>query len=142
MKYISTRGGEAQGVSSAYAIKTGLASDKGLFMPESIPALTLGEVADISIYDTNRKLLLSELTKYGFEVVKPDGAFYLFMKSPSGDGEEMSERAKKHDLLIVPSESFGTAGFVRISYCVKTEQIERALPAFKALAEEYFGDKK
>jgi aspartate aminotransferase len=104
--------------------------------------LTLGTVADISVYDANRRLLLSELTKYGFEVVTPDGAFYLFMKSPSGDGGEMSERAKKHDLLIVPSESFGTAGYVRISYCVTTKQIKRALPAFKALAEEYFGDGK
>ncbi len=97
----------------------------------------LGDTADISVYDTNRRLLLSELTSYGFTVVKPDGAFYLFMKSPSESAKEFCEAAKKYELLLVPSDSFGCPGYVRISYCVTTEQVERALPAFKRLAEDY-----
>lgn len=91
--------------------------------------------SDISIYDKNRQLLLSELTSYGFEVVKPQGAFYLFIKSPLENAKEFSEVAKSYELLIVPSDSFGCPGYARISYCVKTEQITRALPAFRALAE-------
>ena len=75
--------------------------------------------------------------EYGYEAVHPDGAFYLFLKSPEADANAFCERAKKYELLMVPSDSFGVEGYVRISYCVTTEQIERALPAFKALAEEY-----
>ena len=97
----------------------------------------LGQTADISIYDTNRKLLLEKLTEYGFTAVKPDGAFYLFLKAPDGNANQFCERAKKHEIIFVPSDSFGCTGYVRISYCVTTEQIERSLPAFKALAKEY-----
>lgn len=97
----------------------------------------LGKASDIGIYDRNRRLLVERLTEYGYELIKPEGAFYLFIKSPSGDGQEMSERAKKYELLIVPSDDFGTRGYVRLSYCVTTEQIERALPALKALIESY-----
>ncbi len=97
----------------------------------------LGRTSDISVYDTNRRLLLSELTKYGYTVVKPDGAFYLFVKALEPDANAFCERAKKFELLLVPSNDFGCAGFVRIAYCVKTEQIEKALPAFRALAESY-----
>ena len=70
-------------------------------------------------------------------MVRPEGAFYMFIKSPSGDATEFAERAKKHEILIVPSDDFGCKGYARLSYCVKTEQIERALPAFKALIETY-----
>ena len=91
--------------------------------------------SDIATYDTNRQLLLSKLTEYGYEVLKPQGAFYLFIKSPMEDARRFSEEAKKFELLIVPSDSFGCKGYARISYCVSTEQITRALPAFKALAE-------
>ena len=97
----------------------------------------LGKTSDITIYDTNRQLLLKELTSYGYTVVKPDGAFYLFVKALEPDANAFCEAAKKFDLLLVPSDSFGCHGFVRIAYCVKTEQIEKALPAFKALAESY-----
>ena len=97
----------------------------------------IGQTADVSIYDTNRKLLVNELTKYGFTCVNPDGAFYLFMKAPTGDANEFCERAKNYEIIFVPSDDFGCKGYVRISYCVKTEQIERALPAFKKLAESY-----
>ena len=97
----------------------------------------LGTTSDVEIYDKNRRLLLEKLTEYGYEMVRPDGAFYLFLKAPSGDSGEFCERAKKHEILIVPSDDFGCPGYARISYCVKTEQIERALPAFKALIDSY-----
>lgn len=97
----------------------------------------LGETSDIAIYNRNRVLLLEELTKYGFTLVKPDGAFYLFMKTPTKSAKEFCQVAKKFELLLVPSDSFGCGGYVRISYCVTTEQIKRALPAFRKLAEHY-----
>jgi len=97
----------------------------------------LGKTADIEVYDRNRRLIYDTLTKYGFKAVKPDGAFYLFVRTPEPDAYAFCERAKKHELLLVPSDDFGVPGFVRISYCVSTEQIERSLPAFKALAIEY-----
>lgn len=106
-------------------------------MLQRLVAECLGKTSDISVYDKNRRLLLSALTEYGYEVIKPQGAFYLFVKSPSGDGVEFSERAKGMDILIVPSDDFGIPGYVRLSYCVKTETIERALPIFKKLIESY-----
>lgn len=107
---------------------------------QKIVAGCLGKTADISIYDRNRRLLLSALTEYGYEVIKPQGAFYLFIKSPSGDGVEFSERAKAMDVLIVPSNDFGKDGYARLSYCVETEMIERALPRFKKIIEGYKND--
>ena len=97
----------------------------------------LGNTSDISVYDRNRRLLLERLSEFGFDMIKPQGAFYLFIKSPSGDANEFCERAKKHEILIVPSDDFGCKGYARLAYCVKTEQIERALPAFEALAKSY-----
>ncbi len=97
----------------------------------------LGMTADISVYDKNRRLLVDSLTEYGYELIRPDGAFYLFIKSPSGDGAEFSERAKSEEILIVPGADFGSKEYARLSYCVKTEQIEAALPAFKRLIESY-----
>ena len=70
-------------------------------------------------------------------MIRPDGAFYLFIKSPSGDSVEFCERAKKYEILIVPSDDFGIPGYARLAYCVTTEQIEKALPAFEALANSY-----
>ncbi len=101
-----------------------------------IPTL-LGKMADISIYDKNRKLLLTALTEYGYEVVRPDGAFYLFVKALEEDSIKFSENAKRFNLLLVPSDDFGCKGYVRIAYCVDTERIIRALPAFKALKKLY-----
>jgi aspartate aminotransferase len=97
----------------------------------------LGLTSDISVYDRNRNLLLSALTEYGYETVKPDGAFYLFIRALEEDANAFCEAAKKFELLLVPSDDFGCRGYVRLAYCVKTEQIERALPAFKKLAESY-----
>ena len=97
----------------------------------------LGKTSDISVYDRNRKLLLERLSEYGFEMIRPDGAFYLFIKSPSADANEFCERAKKQEILIVPSDDFGCPGYARLAYCVTTEQIEKALPAFERLAKSY-----
>lgn len=97
----------------------------------------LGRCADIEIYDRNRRILLEKLTEYGYTVIKPDGAFYLFVKALCEDANAFSKRARDFELLLVPSDDFGCGGFVRISYCVTTEQVERSLPAFKALAEAY-----
>ena len=96
-----------------------------------------GMVADVSIYKKNRDILYNALTEYGYYCVHPDGAFYLFVKALEEDAVKFYERAKKYDLLLVPADSFGAPGYVRVSYCVKTDTIERALPAFKALAEDY-----
>ncbi len=100
-------------------------------------AQCLNDTADVSIYEKNRNLLYNALTDIGYTVIKPDGAFYMFVKSLEEDANAFYERAKKFDLLIVPSDSFGVPGFVRISYCVDTSLIERSLPAFKALYEDY-----
>ena len=97
----------------------------------------LGMTADISVYDKNRNLLYNTLTEYGYEAARPDGAFYLFVKSPEKDAAAFYEKAKKYEILIVPSDDFGFEGYVRISYCVSTQMIEKSLPSFKKLIEEY-----
>ena len=97
-----------------------------------------GMTSDVEIYRENRDILYSALTEMGFTCAYPSGAFYLFVKAPSGDANEFSEAAKKLDILLVPSDSFGCEGYVRIAYCVSTELIRRSLPAFKALAAKYF----
>ena len=82
-------------------------------------------------------MLVNALTSYGFDLASPDGAFYLFVKSPEKDAAAFCERAKKHELLLVPSDSFGSEGYVRIAYCVDPDMVERSLPAFFDLAKEY-----
>lgn len=101
-----------------------------------VPAC-LGKTSDISIYQRNRDLLMKAFNEDGFSVAKPDGAFYLFLRSPEPDAAAFCEKAKQFELLLVPSDSFGFPGYVRISYCVATEMIERSLPAFRALAQSY-----
>ncbi len=96
-----------------------------------------GSCSDISVYKNNRDKLYKALTCYGFEVVKPDGAFYMFVKSPEPDANAFCERAKKYEILIVAGDDFGCKGYARISYCVAPETIDRSLPAFKKLAESY-----
>lgn len=89
-------------------------------------------------YDSNRKLLYQILTECGFECVKPQGAFYLFVKSPIEDEKEFCNTAKKYNLLFVPCSSFACPGYVRIAYCVSHSMIEKSEEAFKKLAKEYF----
>ena len=98
----------------------------------------LNEQTDVAVYDKNRKFLYQSLTDMGFECVRPEGAFYLFVKSPVTNEKEFVAEAKKHHLLLVPAASFGCPGYVRIAYCVSYDMIERSMPAFKALAETYF----
>lgn len=93
--------------------------------------------SDVSVYKKNRDRLYAALKDYGYEVIKPEGAFYMFVKSMESDAKAFCERAKKYELLIVAGDDFGCKGYVRISYCVAPEMIERALPAFKKLAESY-----
>ena len=96
---------------------------------------------DLEIYRENRDLLYNSLTEYGYECVKPDGAFYLFVKTPGADAYDFYENAKRHELLVVPCDDFGVTGYVRIAYCVDKERVTRALPAFKRLMEEYRQEK-
>ena len=97
----------------------------------------LGATSDISVYKGNRDRLYGALTDMGYTCVYPDGAFYLFMKTPEPDAEAFCRRAMKENLLVVPGDSFGTPGYVRLAYCVSPGVIERALPTFRVLAEEY-----
>ena len=104
---------------------------------QHVIAACAGQVSDLGVYRENRELLYGSLTEYGYECVYPDGAFYLFVKALEEDANAFCERAKKYELLLVPGDDFGAPGYVRIAYCVTTDQIRRSLPAFRALAEEY-----
>lgn len=97
----------------------------------------IDEKVNVEAYDRNRNLLYNGLTGFGFECIRPEGAFYLFVKSPEADDRAFSDVCKKHRLLVVPGTSLACPGYVRISYCVSYEQIERSLPAFEAVAGEY-----
>ncbi len=103
---------------------------------QRVCAKCLGQSSDVGAYKENRDLLYRTLTEAGFECVLPEGAFYLFMKSPIPDAVKFCELAKKHELLLVPSDTFGIEGYVRISYCVEKDIIVRSLPAFRKLAGE------
>lgn len=92
---------------------------------------------DVSAYKRNRDLLYGGLTALGYECVRPQGAFYLFVKSPEPDAKAFSERAKKYDVLVVPGDSFGCEGYVRVSYCVSEKTIQDALPVFAEIMKEY-----
>ena len=92
---------------------------------------------DVEIYNRNRELLYNNLVSYGYECVKPQGAFYLFVKTLEENDKAFAEAAKQHNLLIIPGSAFGCPGYCRIAYCVDYSMIERALPKFKKLAEEY-----
>ena len=104
---------------------------------QQVIANCLNAKVNIETYKKNRDLLYDNLTEYGFECVKPDGAFYLFVKSPEADAYCFYERAKAHELLVVPCDDFGVSGYVRIAYCTDYDRVKNALPAFKALAKEY-----
>ena len=92
---------------------------------------------DVAAYDRNRNLLYNSLKGYGFDCIKPEGAFYLFVKSPVENEKEFCETAKQYNVLVVPGSSFACPGYVRIAYCVSYDKIERSLPAFKKIAEHY-----
>ncbi|MDR2600516.1 MAG: pyridoxal phosphate-dependent aminotransferase [Oscillospiraceae bacterium] len=102
---------------------------------QRVVAICLDEQTDIAAYDINRMLLYGALKSYGFDVVYPQGAFYLWVKTPKDD-KDFVAAAKKHNILIVPGSAFGCPGYARIAYCVSKTQIERSLSAFRKLAEE------
>ena len=104
---------------------------------QQVIARCIDAKVDINIYRENRDLLYDNLTAYGYDCVKPDGAFYLFVKALEPDAYAFYEKAKKHEILVVPCDDFGVEGYVRIAYCVDKARVLGALPAFKALAEEY-----
>lgn len=106
-------------------------------LQQRVVARCLDEKVEVDVYNKNRELLYNKLTEYGYECVKPQGAFYLFVKILGDDEMKFVEAAKKHNILIVPGSTFGCAGYVRIAYCVDYDMILRALPGFKAVADEF-----
>lgn len=102
-------------------------------------ARCLNAKVDVDYYARNGKDLYDGLTNAGFRCVVPQGAFYLWVKSPVADEKQFVEAGKKHHILMVPGSSFAGPGYVRLSFCVSHEMIERSMPAFRALASEYFG---
>ena len=133
----------AEDADALYAAFAGAGRDLGFVCApalfQRVVAKCLGLTSDRGVYERNRALLYGALSDMGYTAASPDGAFYLFVKSLEPDAKAFCERAKKYELLLVPSDSFGVKGYVRISYCVPTERIERALPAFEKLAKEYLG---
>lgn len=104
---------------------------------QQVIARCINAKVNVEAYKENRDILYKSLTEYGYECVKPDGAFYLFVKALEDDAYKFYERAKAHEILVVPCDDFGVKGYVRIAYCTDKSRVEGALPAFKALAEEY-----
>lgn len=105
---------------------------------QRVIARCLDAKADVAYYDRNRETLYEGLKKAGFSCIRPDGAFYLFVKSPVEDEKKFCEAAKKYHLLLVPGSSFCCPGYVRLAYCVSYETIVNALPKFEELAKEFF----
>lgn len=131
------------GASDVFAAVCGAGRSLGFVCAPSLLQLTVGACdgtsPDLTAYDANRTLLYDALSAIGYEAVRPDGAFYLFVKALEEDAYAFCERAKKFELLLVPSDDFGVKGYVRIAYCVSNDQIRRSIPAFRALYEEYKG---
>ncbi|HAL02803.1 MAG TPA: pyridoxal phosphate-dependent aminotransferase [Lachnospiraceae bacterium] len=101
-------------------------------------AKCMGLTSDLSVYERNMNILYKELTSLGFEVVKPGGTFYIFPKALEDDAIAFSEKAKKHDLILVPSNSFGVDGYFRMAYCIDTEKVERSLEALRRFVKEEY----
>lgn len=108
-------------------------------LQQKLVAKCIHEKTDLSFYDRNRETLYNGLKECGFACIKPEGAFYLFVKSPIADEKEFCAEAKKYHLLLVPGSSFACPGYVRLAYCVAYETIVNSLPKFKELAGKYFG---
>ena len=132
---------EVTGAGDVYAAVAGAGRSLGYVNAPSlfqqVTSICCDMTADIKVYEENAKLLVNSLREMGYHVVEPGGAFYLFPRSLEPDDVAFSERAKQFDLLIVPGTGFGAPGHVRISYCVQTDMIRRALPKFQALADSY-----
>ena len=125
---------------AVYAAVAGAARSAGHVCAPSLWQKVIARCAglrpDLESYDRNRRALYEALTEMGYEMAKPDGAFYLFIKAPGGDANAFSEKAKKKDLLLVPGDGFGCPGYFRICYCVSYEMIMRSLPVFRELIQK------
>ena len=125
---------------AVYAAVAGAARSAGHVCAPSLWQKVIARCAglrpDLESYDRNRRVLYEALTEMGYEMAKPDGAFYLFIKAPGGDANAFSEKAKKKDLLLVPGDGFGCPGYFRICYCVSYEMIQRSLPVFRELIQK------
>ena len=125
---------------AVYAAVAGAARSAGHVCAPSLWQKVIARCAglrpDLESYDRNRRALYEALTEMGYEMAKPDGAFYLFIKAPGGDANAFSEKAKKKDLLLVPGDGFGCPGYFRICYCVSYDMIQRSLPVFRELIRE------
>ncbi|MBQ4587103.1 MAG: aminotransferase class I/II-fold pyridoxal phosphate-dependent enzyme, partial [Clostridia bacterium] len=104
---------------------------------QRVIADNLFAVAAVELYKKNRDALCDGLKKLGYTFINPDGAFYLLLKAPDGNGKKLSDLAKKHNIIMPSGESFGAPEYVRISYCVSYDTIINSMPAFKTLLEEY-----
>ena len=128
---------QAQDHEALYAAIAGAARSMGHVCAPSLLQKVIGRCTrlrpDLESYDKNRRALYEGLTQMGYRAVKPEGAFYLFVEAPGGDGVAFSEKAKQLDVLVVPGEGFGCPGYVRLCYCVSYETITRSLPLFKKL---------
>ena len=102
-------------------------------------AKVIDKTSDLSVYETNMNLLYDALKELGFEVVKPDGTFYIFPKALEEDANAFCMKAKKHDLIFVPSDNFGVPGYFRMAYCIDTEKVKRAIPAIRKFVKEEYG---
>ena len=127
--------------SEVYAAVCGAGRALGFVCAPALMQYTVAKcgnlTANLSVYEENRRILSEGLADIGYTFTAPDGAFYLFVKALEEDAAAFCEKAKDFELLLVPSDSFGVKGYLRISYCVSTQQIRRALPAFRALYESY-----
>ena len=130
---------QAQDSKALYAAIAGAARAGGHVCAPSLLQKVIARCAhlrpDLDAYERNRKTLMEGLTAMGYEMAKPDGAFYLFIKAPGGDAVAFSNKAKEKDLLVVPGDGFGCPGYFRICYCVSYDQIVKSLPVFKALLD-------
>ncbi len=107
--------------------------------PPSIIQLAVAQVleqtADLSVYETNMKLIYDTLVELGFTVVKPGGTFYIFPKALEEDAKIFCQKALKYDLVLVPSDTFGVPGYFRMAYCIDTEKVQRSLAALRRFVE-------
>ncbi len=131
---------EAEDGRQLYAAVCGAARAMGHVCAPSLMQKVIARCAhvrpDLAAYERNRKALWEGLKDAGYEVARPDGAFYLFVKAPGGSAKAFSEKAKKKDLLIVPGDDFGCPEYFRVCYCVSYDKIVRSLPLFRELIEE------
>lgn len=138
MGYIYVPSAAEQGRELYFAI-VGAARAMGHVCAPSLMQLVLARCAhlqpDLTVYDKNRRTLVEALTAYGYEMAKPDGAFYLFIKAPGGDDRAFSQKAMEKDLLIMPGADFGCPGYLRLCYCVSYDTVVRSLPLFRELIQ-------